>query len=330
LYLKDFNVILRGELELMFDKIIQQPAKYLQCVYAGKHMLLYNTQIFRVNDLDSLQFPDRAKLELNKYDRKEGKQYIGTEPIDTVVSSRGCPFDCMFCASKNIWQRNWNARSPENVFEEINTLVQQYGTKGVYFREDNFTVDKQRVRNLSSLLSNTDIKWLCEARADSISDELVRSMKKGGCKGIWFGVESLIPFTLSKIRKGITVKQIEKAAKICKKHGLTTGACFILGFPWETIAQMKYTIERAKNIGFDRLSFNRLFVFPGSDIYDYVIRENLNTSAFENIILPSTHYSTSETITKLAYETAVPLLHRTVQKLPQPIVNIISKVKNAI
>ena len=237
LYQNDFTCIVRGEAENwdwnLTDKVITLP---------------------RIKNLDALKFPKR--INVDDY-RRSYETYLIEKPVDTIVSSRGCPFDCSFCSSKIIWQRKYTCRSADNVLAEVNWLQDYHGTKAVYFREDNFTVNAGRLKTFCTLMS---LPWVCEARAD-LSEDTVKMMADGGCKAILFGIEATNNDDLARLKKGITIEQVRQTINFCNKHGIKAIGMFILGFPWDTAKSIKARAEATQAMGLHIAVLGRLFMF---------------------------------------------------------------------
>jgi anaerobic magnesium-protoporphyrin IX monomethyl ester cyclase len=156
-------------------------------------------------------------------------------------------------------------------------MATNYGTKGIYFLGDNFTINKKRTTELCELIkkSEIDIEWVCDTRADMISRDLLSTMKEAGLRTIWFGVESGSPRILEKINKGITLEQTVQAFALCREVGLQIACSFILGIPGETANDMEATFKFAKKLDPDWCQFNVFVAVPGSDLYDEVMQKQL-------------------------------------------------------
>ncbi|MBC7130961.1 B12-binding domain-containing radical SAM protein, partial [Candidatus Bathyarchaeota archaeon] len=164
-----------------------------------------------IDDLDELPFPARHLLQMDRYDRNI--EYLDEKPADVMNVVRGCPYNCRFCETKKIWGYKCRAFSPERIINEIRHLMDNYGSKGVYFIGDNFTIFKDKTLEFCRLLKarGIELEWACDTRVDLVSKELLKEMKKAGCKTIWFGVESGSPRILEKLNKGVTIEQIKEA-----------------------------------------------------------------------------------------------------------------------
>lgn len=276
-YLNDFDYVVTGEADRFnFD------------------LKFKLTHLPRIKDLDNLNYPARHKVNMNDYNRSE--KWLSF-PTDTIVSSRGCPYDCSFCSSRIIWDRRYTMRSADNVIGEVKHLQKDYGTKSIYFREDNFTVNKRR---LYELCVKMPVEWKCESRVDAIDDETARMMSEGGCKVIWFGIEHTDNDILKSISKGITYDQTMTALDACEKYGIKAVGSFIVGLPDESLWTIIKNAIRINGLKLDHVSINRLFMFARSEMYDQVIKENLDVYSHKGIILPKTRNMSKHTV-DLAY-----------------------------
>ena len=228
-----------------------------------------------ISDLDQVPFPARHLLPMQLYDRKI--EFLKAEPVDTVNVIRGCPYNCAFCETRMLWGQKCRSFSPKHVVDELDHLVTNYGTKGIYFVGDNFTVRKKETAEICKLIRQRklDIEWVCDTRVDLLSRDLLDEMRKAGCKTIWFGVESGSPRILNKINKGVTVEQIEHAFKLCKEAGIQTACSFMLGIPGETIENMKVSFKFARKLDPDWCRFNIFIAVPGSSLYEEIMQKSL-------------------------------------------------------
>ncbi|MEJ2294676.1 MAG: radical SAM protein [Candidatus Lokiarchaeota archaeon] len=202
--------------------------------------------------------------------------WIKDKPVFTLNTSRGCPFNCTFCSVNKIWGRTYRVMSAKRIFEDVMYLIKQYGAKGIYFREDNFTLNKRRVIEFCNLLSENKVKisWICETRVDSLQDlEYVSLMAKSGCKAFYIGVESGSPRMLEVMNKQISIKQILQAFENAHKAKVKTYASLIYGVPYEKEEDLQLTNDLLKKIKPDFIGKNIFVGIPGSELYDYV-KEN--------------------------------------------------------
>ena len=199
-------------------------------------------------------------------------------PTYTMNTSRGCPFNCAFCSVDSIWGRRYTYYSAERIVAEVEYLVNNYGAKGIYFREDNFTLKKDRVTQFCNLLLEKKIKidWACETRVESLCDEdFVQLMQRAGCKGVYLGVESVNESTLKRVNKKINKEQIATCINNCRKNGINTYCSLITGLPGETYKQYKETKKFMEEIKPYSFGFNVFVGIPRSDLYNEVEKNNL-------------------------------------------------------
>ena len=249
-------------------------AKIPGVAYRHEGKIVKNTPNF-ISDLDQIPFPARHLLPMHLYDR--AIYYLSAKPIVTMNVVRGCPYNCGYCDVKELWGKTCRAFSPPRVLEEVEHLVNKYGSKGIYFIGDNFTIQKKRTIEICKLMKKDklDVEWVCDTRVDLISRELLKIMKDAGCQTIWFGVESGSPRILKKINKGITVQQVVHAFKLCKEEGIQISCSFMLGIPGETVNDMEATLKFAKKLDPDWCRFNIFIATPGTSLYEEILQKRL-------------------------------------------------------
>jgi len=222
--------------------------------------------------LDSIPFPARHLVE--KYDYGKTKNtYLFKPKLTSMVSSRGCPFHCRFCARNAPSYRIYRQRSAENVVKEIIEIENKY--KSVYIVDDNFLSDKKRTHKImDELIKNgTNIDLLVRgARVDSAERELYEKMKKAGVKYIEFGIESGNQGVLDFYNKRTTLNQIRKAVKLSRQMNFITTGNFILGAPIESKKHFKKTIKFASSLPLDIAFFFPLTYMYGSDLWDEAVQ----------------------------------------------------------
>jgi radical SAM superfamily enzyme YgiQ (UPF0313 family) len=252
----------------------EQVSRVRSAAFRQNGQVVKNPQSF-IKDLDKVPFPARHLLSMPLYDREI--DYLGAKPVDTMNVIRGCPYNCNWCNVKGLWGNSCRAFGPARVVAEIEHMVQNLGTKGIYFVGDNFTINKKRTIELCRLMKEhkLDVEWTCDTGADQISRELLREMKAAGCKTIWFGVESGSPEVLEKINRGLTLNKVEHTFRLCREEGVKTAVSFMLGIPGETKADMNATFKFARKIDPDWCHFNIFIAYPGCCLYDEIIQKGL-------------------------------------------------------
>jgi anaerobic magnesium-protoporphyrin IX monomethyl ester cyclase len=252
-----------------------------------------------IEDLDQIPFPARHLLPMHIYNRRV--PYFDANPVDTMNVVRGCPYNCAYCETKKLWGSRVRAFSPRRVVEEIKDLAQNYGSKGVYFVGDNFTINKKRIAELCNLMKkeNLDIEWICDSRVDKVSRELLREMKGAGCRTVWFGVESGSPPILEKLNKKISMDQVTRAFRLCKEMGIGIACSFMLGIPGETIGDMEATFKFARKLDPDWCQFNVFVAVPGSALYKEVMENKLYDRVEDFVTYVKTEEFDYETVVKI-------------------------------
>lgn len=241
-----------------------------------------------VENLDDLPLPARHLVPMAKYPRKG--DYIKNRVVDQVHTSRGCPFNCTFCSNTYVWGKKFRFRSAENVLKETRELIKKYGASGIYFREDCFTIKRERVVEICEGIRREgwDIKWELESRVDTVDRELLKIMHDAGCESIWFGVESANQRTLDLMNKKITVEQTRQVFRWCKEVGIKAGASIMFGIPYETIDDMKRTAQFVKEIDAAYTNFNIFMGIPISKMYYEVVENDWIDSNYGDILFVKT------------------------------------------
>ncbi len=230
-----------------------------------------------VENLDSLPFPARDLLPLDLYTHKLEKRYAAT-----MISSRGCPFDCEFCSSSRFNGLRWRARSAENMLEELDLLYNKYGYRAVIFFDDNFTLDPQRVDRFCQKLlkKGWDLAWFALSRVDTVvrNAKLVELMAKSGLRMLFLGFESASQEILDKYGKKLKAEEAFKAMDILRRNKVKVMGSFILGALDEKKEMIERTIRLAKKLNPYHVQFTMLTPYPGTRLYEKVKGRLLTTN----------------------------------------------------
>jgi anaerobic magnesium-protoporphyrin IX monomethyl ester cyclase len=237
-----------------------------------------------IENMDEIPYPARHLLPLELYDRTI--EFLKAKPADVMSISRGCVFNCGFCETRKLWGNICRSFSPKRVIGEIQDLQSRYGTKGIYFINDNFTLRKKETLELCSQMveSKLDLEWVCDTRVDIVNHELLAAMSKAGCKTIWFGVESGSPRILNRIGRNTTLQQIEDAFNLCHKNDIQVACSFMLGLPDETLADMEASLKFAKKLDPDWCQFNIFIAYPDSKLYQEMLESKKYTRLDEFLL----------------------------------------------
>ncbi len=237
-----------------------------------------------IEDLDEIPFPDFHQfppldsyapyedliLDLGDYAR------LRKAPM---ISSRGCPFRCIFCSSSDIWGHRYRFRSAKSVVDEMEWLKEEFGVRYVRFFDDNFTFNLNRVDAICDeiLKRRLDLVWRCEGRVNKqfVREETLKRMAKAGCHMIEYGVESGSPTGLKALNKRITLEEAERAVRLTKKSGIKVKTFFIVGNPVETQETVRMSWKLINSINPDILTMSMLQIYPGTDLFRLAKEEGL-------------------------------------------------------
>jgi len=271
---KGVDFVVRGEgeytiLELAKELRKDKPklSKIDGLSYTINKRVKHNKDRKPIMDLDALPRPARDLLPMDRYRATPGNHR--REPATSMMSSRGCPFQCTYCAKP--FGMRFRSHSPEYMITEMEELVEKYGTKEIVFFDDTFTFDKKRAERVCDMMAEKDwdLTFSCMARGDTIDRSLAGKMKKAGCQYIGFGIESVTPEILKNLKKGETVEKINQSIMNSRKVGLFVRGFYIIGSPGETPETIKRNIEHAKKMKIDLAQFSIITPFPGTELFNW-------------------------------------------------------------
>ncbi len=270
------DIVVRGEGEEIFKQLLHNldKGKKLSNIrgitYRENNRIRSNPPMPLIKDIDNIPIPAFDLLPMEKY--QFNKKRFGV-----IITSRGCPFQCIFCSSSLQFGKKWRAHSVERVVEELKILHDEFKIREIEFLDDTFTLSKKRVQEISKAIiqEGLDISWSASSRVDTFDLDTAVYMKKAGAHTIYFGIESGSEKTLKFIKKGITLTQSIDAVKIAKKAKLRTLGSFIIGFPYEKEKDMRKTIRFAKFLDVDFAQFTIATPYPGTELWNIAVTKNL-------------------------------------------------------
>jgi radical SAM superfamily enzyme YgiQ (UPF0313 family) len=220
----------------------------------------------RSRDLDEFPFPDRELL-------MNHERYT-PEDMGLIMTSRGCPYSCSYCATET---RRTSYRSTEHILREIRAVKSRYGTIQFSFKDDSFTVNKRRVEELCDriITERLRIRWECTTRANLVTEDLLRRMKKAGCNGIKIGIESGSERVLGQMNKGLTLGQMREAAEMFRRTGIYWTGFFMMGVPGETVDEIYQTLEFMHELRPDHAHIGTYEPFPGTAMFQEGVQRGL-------------------------------------------------------
>lgn len=278
-FLDHFDIVVRGEGERTIVELLQAYEQgtdfgaipgivFRRQSHSSRGQAVFTEARAFENDLDGIPFPDRSDLPNRDY-IEYGKRRRGC-PITTIITTRGCPFNCEFC-SNVVFGVSYRERSAANVVDEVEQAL-ELGYNHVHFADDVFTLRKERVSLICEEIKRRrlKLKWECLGRVDSIDRELASAMRGAGCERIFFGIESGDDSILKRMNKKITAEKARRAVEACAAVGLKVGAFFILFYPGETDDTVLATLRFATSLPLDYLSFTMPYPLPGTALYERV------------------------------------------------------------
>jgi len=232
-----------------------------------------------IENLDSLPLPARHLLPMNVYTQAVKQNPLRGEinkPYTIVITSRGCPYNCVFCTHNIVWGKKWRPRSPKNVVDEVEHVIKTYGIKQIDFADDNMTFDVQRMEQICDLIIKRGLRfeWFTPngIRADTLNETLLRKMKKSGCKKIRVAPESGVQRVVNEIaNKNLDLKKVEEAIVTAKKVGIKVGVFFVMGLIGETKADIEETIRYAyklRSLGAESFVFSIAMPLYGTKFFE--------------------------------------------------------------
>jgi radical SAM superfamily enzyme YgiQ (UPF0313 family) len=277
----DIDFVGGGEGEELFPDFLNNlsaPDKVQGLTWRNNGDVIQNPSRPIIRDLDQFPYPDRSSLPI---------EYIESMPLDvpavlsldrfTVMqTSRGCPFDCVYCDIPSLSEKKWRYRSPQHVLGEMQQLNDQ-GYKSIYLSDDHFLLKRERIHAICQGIidRNLDFRWGCEGRVDSQAViEEFPFMAKANCGMLAFGIEAGTQKVLKRLKKRQTLDQVKYAVSEAKKHGIEMAhGFFLVGSPDETEADMLESFKFAARLRLDTFGFNRLCVYRGTPLWkEYVAR----------------------------------------------------------
>lgn len=329
LVLKDCNVdiVVKGEGELTLLELANSMERKKPLidvdgtVVRANGTIKYNKPRPFIKDLDLIPFPARDMLDMWPYwTEKYQIEHSLSPPRATIVTSRGCPYNCNYCSIHSLWAHKYRTRSPQNVIEEIEYLKKAYGIREIAFMDDNISFDKKRMEDLVDILisKNVNIRWSTPNGIAiwTLDEQIIEKAKRSGCYKLTFGIETGSSKTQKFIRKSyIDLERTKQLIKYCNSIGLWTLASFVLGFPYETKRDIEQTIEYSIDCDIDMASYFIATPYPGTELYEIYKKEGLlSDSESDNILTWTASVSNITCDTKVFSKVEVQSFKRLAEK----------------
>jgi len=305
--LSDIDFAFRGEaevgLKLLLNFIAENTASAENLkqvpglIWRQAGQTIINEPVF-VKNLDELGLPAWDLLKPDTYPLSPHGAFFKKFPIAPITVTRGCPFPCTYCAAHLVSGKPIRSRSVKNVIQEIELLYNQYGIREIHIEDDNFTLNKNFVKEFCQTLINLklDLAWACPngIRLDTLDEEILNLMKKSGLYVVSVGVESGSQRILDSMQKRLTKEQIRNKIHIIRKVGLEVIGFFIIGYPAETKADILETFKFAESLDLKRANYMIFHPYPGTPITNKLIESGelkIDEQDWEKYILADVAYS---------------------------------------
>lgn len=285
------DYIVRGEGELTFTELLRSYSQggNLREIAGltfrdSDGRVVQNQDRELIDDLDALPIPDRKFIDFEKYKKihKDKFKFARNNPVGTIISSRGCPYKCVFCSTGKTWNRKWRARSPMATVAEIEYLVNSFGVREISILDDQFMFDVERAHAICDLIIRKNLKiTIFNASGSSVwllDEHLLRKLKETGFYRLELPIESGCERTLQFIKKPVKLDQTLKIISLANRLGFWTQGMFIIGFPYETKEEIRETIDFAFTCGLDFPMFFIAKAYAGSELSEVLIHEKIMDS----------------------------------------------------
>lgn len=297
-----FDFGFQGEAELAFSEFCDSFEKSEN--YKNIESLVYKSGdnwVFNpkpaIKNLDELKSPD--------FSRFCGKIDFEAQDGYPILTSRGCPYQCIYCSVSKISGAKWRARTPENIISELKEAVLKFNIKSFKVIDDNFTLDINRAKKFCRALisEKLNLKWSCPngVRADRADDELAGLMKESGCSVVSLGIESGDEKVFDFINKGEKLADIKNAVGAFKNAGIEVSGFFIIGLPFETKKSVKKSLKFIEGLGIKHIKWNMLVPYPETFLWDWVLKNGRFLKDFTSGQHFSKNFSVSPVFETLDY-----------------------------
>lgn len=233
-----------------------------------------------IQDLDEIPIPARGMLNMKYYKIPSfTSEETNAEPVASILTSRGCPYRCVFCSTAKFWTNRIRFFSAQRVVDEIEILYKKYGFKKIDVYDDLFAINKQRLRDIISLMRERKllgkIDFIIMGRTDIFDEELAKLLKELGTTHITFGFETGSQKTLDYLKCGrIKIQDNIRSVELCKKYKIKVIGFFMAGNPYETEEDLKQTYEFIRDYCRDGNVFQTI-AYPGTEVWQYAVKEKI-------------------------------------------------------
>jgi anaerobic magnesium-protoporphyrin IX monomethyl ester cyclase len=253
----DADIAVRGEAEKTFNEILsgKELSDIAGLSFKKDSQIVHNKDRALISDLGTIDYPLYTKFPLDKY------------PIMSIITSRGCPYNCSYCCATRFWKRVVRLRPEQSMIEEMK-LLQSLGVDRLKIHDSTFTLNTSRVKNICEMMIDEGLKfkWSCETRADFLTEELLQIMKKAGCILICIGVDSASQRVLNMNGRHIDVETMKRAFDLAKNLDINVRAYVTFGLKGETKESVEETIKFLQDVKPFQIMLSLATIYPGTDL----------------------------------------------------------------
>ncbi|MDH3648104.1 MAG: B12-binding domain-containing radical SAM protein [Saprospiraceae bacterium] len=283
----DFIVIGEGELTVLelvqslTGNVSQKPDNIAGIAWLDSTGLLQRTMgRAKLKDISQLPIPNRKSIDLNLY-LKSWQRHHGQASI-SVSTQRGCPYTCKWCSTA-VYGQSYRRRSAQHVVIELQSLVDDYGINQFWFVDDVFTISHKWLTSFEEELvdSGLTIRFECISRADRLNEDVIKQLKRLGCFRVWIGAESGSQNVIDLMDRRVDVQYVSEMIHLTKKNEMEAGTFIMLGYPGETEADIRETINYLKSAHPDQFTITVAYPIQGTSLHSQVVDIPLDQQAWE-------------------------------------------------
>jgi anaerobic magnesium-protoporphyrin IX monomethyl ester cyclase len=272
---KGADYVLLGEGEETLLELLNQLStgrEAGQVIGLASHSTLHPLRRPDISTLDALPFPAWDLVDVQKY-KKLWRDHHGYYSMN-MVTTRGCPFHCNWCA-KPIWGQRYNSRSPENVAAELKWLKENFSPDHIWFADDILGLKPNWLERFADVTQQTDavVPFKCLQRADLVNEKTAVALAKAGCKTVWLGAESGSQKILDAMEKGDKVEDISRATVLLHENGIQVGFFLQFGYPGEHWEDVQKTLKMVRECSPDDIGVSVSYPLPGTKFFERVKME---------------------------------------------------------
>lgn len=293
------DYVVKGEGEIPIARIArgEDPAKIRGVWFRDKDgNIMSNGNAEMVHNLDDIPFPARHLLPMEKYYRLSSRGRIG-ERAATVITSRGCPFNCTFCSVHSIYEWKWRARTPKNIIDELKLLRDKFGIEHIEFEDDNLTLDIRRAEAIFDEMSALGLAWSCSngVRVDKLDRRLLVKMKESGCRILNLAIEHGDPEMLKIMDKKLNLEKVKEVTSICFELEIPMVGFFVICHPGETKERFERGLKflkKLKDRGMSAFGIHVAWPLPGTRLFRMCKEKGwlTHSDVDERLIFPGHYY----------------------------------------